>query len=92
MELTNIEPLLKRLESLTMNDCWGFDFGRISGDMIRELAIKDCDFYFSCTFDLPRVDVFKYSGDIFCFEFDRMNAVISEVDLDFQVLDTKNDD
>ncbi|KAL0843810.1 hypothetical protein Bca101_017056 [Brassica carinata] len=92
MELTNIEPLLKRLESLTLNHCGGFDFDRISGDMIRELVIKDCDFYFSCTFDLPRVDVFKYCGDIFCFEFDRMNAVISEVDLDFQVLDTKPDD
>ncbi|KAG2333150.1 hypothetical protein Bca52824_004330 [Brassica carinata] len=88
MELKNIQPLLKRLESLTMHDCWGLDFERISGDMIRELAIKDCDFFLTCILDLPRVDIFKYSGDILCFEFDRMNAVISEVDLDFQVLDT----
>ncbi|KAF8116887.1 hypothetical protein N665_0014s0147 [Sinapis alba] len=94
MDLVNLQSLLKnsKLESLTMNDCWGIDFEmKISGDM-REVAIKNCDFFLSCTFDLPKVDIFKYSGDIFCFEFDSMNTIISEVELDFGVLDNENDE
>ncbi|KAF3519995.1 hypothetical protein DY000_02063037 [Brassica cretica] len=93
MALKNPEPLLKtsRIESLSMNDCWGLDFEMVSGDM-REVAIKNCDFFLNCTFDLPRVDILKYSGDILRFEFDKMNTIISEVEFDFRVLDKKNDE
>ncbi|CAG7903852.1 unnamed protein product [Brassica rapa] len=93
MELKNPEPLLKtsRIESLSMNECWGLDFELVSGDM-REVAIKNCDFFLNCTFDLPRVDILKYSGDILRFEFDKMNTIISEVEFDFRVLDNNKDE
>ncbi|KAF2564700.1 hypothetical protein F2Q70_00015412 [Brassica cretica] len=93
MELTDPEPLLKtsRVESLTINDCWELDFNTIKGNM-REVAIINCDFLLNCIFDLPRVDILKYSGDLFPFEFDNMNTIISEVDFDFRVLDNNNDE
>ncbi|CAH8363489.1 unnamed protein product [Eruca vesicaria subsp. sativa] len=84
---------LRRLESLTIKECdIDFEMILVAGDM-REVAIKNCDIYrMACTFDLPRVDIFKYSGDIFCFHFDNMNTIISEVELDFGVLDNENDE
>ncbi|XP_048608296.1 putative F-box/LRR-repeat protein At1g56400 [Brassica napus] len=93
MVLTNLEPFLKtsRVESLTINDCRELDFDTIKGNM-REVAIKNCDFSINCTFHLPRVDILKYSGDLFCFEFDNMNTIISEVEFDFRVLDNNNDE
>ncbi|XP_033141758.1 putative F-box/LRR-repeat protein At1g56400 [Brassica rapa] len=93
MELTDPEPFLttSRVESLTINDCWGLEFNMIKGNM-REVAIINCEFLLNCIFDLPRVDILKYSGDIFPFEFDKMNTIISEVDLDFRVLDNNNDE
>ncbi|CAN7039735.1 hypothetical protein BRARA_B01649 [Brassica rapa] len=93
MELTDPEPFLttSRVESLTINDCWGLEFNMIKGNM-REVAIINCEFLLNCIFDLPRVDILKYSGDLFPFEFDKMNAIISEVDLDFRVLDNNNDE
>ncbi|CAF2121635.1 hypothetical protein IGI04_009949 [Brassica rapa subsp. trilocularis] len=93
MVLTNFEPLLKtsRFESLTINGCRELDFDTIEGNM-RKVAIKNCDFSINCTFDLPRVDILKYSGDLFRFEFDNMNTIISEVEFDFRVLDNNNDE
>ncbi|CAH8363462.1 unnamed protein product [Eruca vesicaria subsp. sativa] len=89
MEFKDLQSF--QIESLTINDCRGIDSGMIiSGDM-REVAIKNCDFdYLSCTFDLPRVEIFKYSGDIFNFEFVDMNTIISEVELDFGVSNDSN--
>ncbi|CAA7022721.1 unnamed protein product [Microthlaspi erraticum] len=89
VRLINFEPLLRRcskLDILSISHCWGLDLMNIAGDM-REFAFNNCDFPFiACFFNLPKVDVFKYAGDINCLEFDRMNAIIKEVHLDFGLL------
>ncbi|RID74557.1 hypothetical protein BRARA_B01650 [Brassica rapa] len=54
--------------------------------------IINCVFLLNCIFNLPRVDILKYSGDLFRFEFDNMNIIISEVEFDFRVLDNNNDE
>ncbi|ESQ42983.1 hypothetical protein EUTSA_v10015702mg [Eutrema salsugineum] len=88
MRLENVESLLSkasRLESLSINECWGLDFKKIVGNM-REVAFKNCDFpLMSFSFDLPKVDIFKYSGHIFCLDFEKENMEIKEVYLDFGV-------
>ncbi|CAF2088908.1 unnamed protein product [Brassica rapa] len=93
MELTDPKPLLKtsRVKSLTINDCGELYFDTIKGNM-REVAVKNCDFFPNCTFNLPSVDILKYSGDLLPFEFDNMNTIISEVEFDFRVLDNNNDE
>ncbi|XP_018475649.2 putative F-box/LRR-repeat protein At5g54820 [Raphanus sativus] len=93
MELTDLPPLLEtsRLESLTMKECLVHDLEKISSVHLREVAIYNCDFYFMCIFNLPRVDIFKYRGDIMSFGFDQMNTIISEVELDFGAAEKKND-
>lgn len=93
VRLINFEPLLMRcskLDSLSISYCWGLDLMHIAGDM-REFAFNNCDFpYIACFFNLPKVDIFKYAGDINCLEFDRMNAIIKEVHLDFGLLGEYN--
>ncbi|ESQ42978.1 hypothetical protein EUTSA_v10015513mg [Eutrema salsugineum] len=95
MRLENLEPLLSKasgLESLSINECWGLDFKKIAGNM-REVAFKNCDFpWTTCSFNLPKVDIFKYSGDIFCFHFEGMNTNMKEVHLDFGVLGEYDDE
>ncbi|ESQ42979.1 hypothetical protein EUTSA_v10015804mg, partial [Eutrema salsugineum] len=53
---------------------------------IKELVVENYDFpLMSCFFDLPSVDIFKYSGHIFCLDFEKVNMVIKEAYLDFGV-------
>ncbi|CAH2046559.1 unnamed protein product [Thlaspi arvense] len=89
MRLLDVEYLLSkayRLVSLNINNCWELDIVGMEGNL-REVSIQNCKFPdVSLSFDLPRVDIFKYSGDIIYLRFNRMNTIIKEVHLDFQML------
>ncbi|CAH8390029.1 unnamed protein product [Eruca vesicaria subsp. sativa] len=92
MRLPNLESFLRaasKLESFSINRCW--DVMKIAGNM-RELVIEDCSlFSVQCSFYMPRVEIFKYSGDAFYLQFlniDRNN--VKEVHLDFGVYDEYN--
>ncbi|ESQ42984.1 hypothetical protein EUTSA_v10015684mg [Eutrema salsugineum] len=66
--LKKVECLLSKfplLKSLSIKNCWELDSMMIEGQ-IKELVIENCDFpLMSCSFDLPNVDIFKYSGHMF---------------------------
>ncbi|CAH2069933.1 unnamed protein product [Thlaspi arvense] len=89
MKLYDLDELLSkafRLETLSLNHCWGIYMMDMAGGM-REVSIENCDLpYVSLSFDLPRVDIFKYTGDIFCLQFDKMNTTVKEIHLDFRKL------
>ncbi|KAL1213759.1 putative F-box/LRR-repeat protein [Cardamine amara subsp. amara] len=87
VELTDIESLVSNsptLESLSINFCWGLGNKNIAGD-IKEFVFENCDFSSDkhCSFDLPAVEFFKYSGQVLSFSSKRINMVIKEVYLDF---------
>lgn len=86
MRLEKLESLLSKspsLQSLSIKQCWGVDITLIAGQL-RELVIENSDFsYMQCSFELPIIHSFKYSGQIFDFYFDIMNVNINEVYLDF---------
>ncbi|CAN8248273.1 unnamed protein product [Cochlearia groenlandica] len=88
ISIPNIEALITTtslLESLSISYCWGFTFYNVVGTM-KEFTFVNCDLpYTPCNFLLPRVDVFKYSGEVFPFSFEKMKLGMREVHLDFGV-------
>ncbi|KAG7657710.1 F-box domain [Arabidopsis suecica] len=87
IKLTDVESLLLNsptLKSLSINYCWGIEIRNIAGDM-KEFVFESCDFssFMVCCFDLPNVEIFKYSGQILSFDVKRMNMSIKDVILDF---------
>ncbi|CAE6073860.1 unnamed protein product [Arabidopsis arenosa] len=86
--LKNIESLLSKfplLESLSIISC-SLDEIMIAGQ-IREVIIENCIIpYMSCSFNLPNIEIFKYSGDLIFFDFAKVNMILlKEVYLDFGV-------
>ncbi|KAG7564102.1 F-box domain, partial [Arabidopsis suecica] len=86
--LKNIESLLSKfplLESLSIISC-SLDEIMIAGQ-IREVIIENCIMpYMSCSFNLPNIEIFKYSGDLIFFDFVKVNMILlKEVYLEFGV-------
>ncbi|KAL1206721.1 putative F-box/LRR-repeat protein [Cardamine amara subsp. amara] len=87
-KLANVESFLSNsptLESLSIKFCWGVDIKKIAGDM-REFVFENCKFSSddkNCSFDLPVVETFKYSGPVLSFSSKRINMAIKDVYLDF---------
>ncbi|EOA14618.1 hypothetical protein CARUB_v10027876mg [Capsella rubella] len=73
------------LKSLTFSHCWGVDMINLAG-YFKEFEIENCVFsyHMPCSYDLPNVEVLKYSGRVLAFDVKRMNKGIEEVYLDFQ--------
>ncbi|KAL1213760.1 putative F-box/LRR-repeat protein [Cardamine amara subsp. amara] len=86
IRLTKVESLLSKsplLKILRIKQCWGLDLTMIDGPL-RELVLENSDFsYMTCSFDLPNVDSFMYSGDVISFHFDKINKIIKEVNIEF---------
>ncbi|XP_010446116.1 PREDICTED: putative F-box/LRR-repeat protein At1g56400 [Camelina sativa] len=90
IELTGDESLIltsPTLKSLSFSYCWGVDINNIAGD-IKEFEFESCEFslYMACSFDLPNVEIFKYSGQILAFDVKKMNKY-KEGYLDFEAED-----
>ncbi|CAH8256711.1 unnamed protein product [Arabidopsis lyrata] len=87
IKLPEVDSLLSNsptLKSLSLDYCWGVEIKNIAGDM-KEFVFDRCDFssFMACSFDLPNVEIFKYSGQILSFDVKRMNMSIKDVYLDF---------
>ncbi|XP_019086670.1 PREDICTED: putative F-box/LRR-repeat protein At1g56400 [Camelina sativa] len=87
IELTGAESLIltsPTLKSLSFSYCWGVVINNIAGD-IKEFVFENCEFslYMACSFDLPNVEIFKYSGQVLAFDVKKMNK-FKEVYLDFE--------
>ncbi|CAE6073844.1 unnamed protein product [Arabidopsis arenosa] len=85
--LEKIESLPSRcplLESLSIISCYLDEIFMLAGQ-IRELIIKNCIFpSMSCLLNLPNIDIFKYSGNVIVFDFQKVNMrLLKEVYLDF---------
>ncbi|XP_019086669.1 PREDICTED: putative F-box/LRR-repeat protein At1g56400 [Camelina sativa] len=90
IELTGAESLIltsPTLKSLSFSYCWGVVINNIAGD-IKEFEFENCEFsrYMACSFDLPNVEIFKYSGQVLAFDVKKMNK-FKEVYLDFEAED-----
>ncbi|CAL9248060.1 unnamed protein product [Arabidopsis halleri] len=88
LRLGKIESLLSKfplLESLSIISCY-LDEIMLAGQ-IRELIIENCIIsYMSCSFNLPNIEIFKYSGDLIFFDFAKVNMILlKEVYLEFGV-------
>ncbi|ESQ42980.1 hypothetical protein EUTSA_v10015855mg [Eutrema salsugineum] len=86
LSLRQVESLLSKcplLESLSIKHCWDLDIMMIAGK-IRELVFVNCDSPLkSCSFDLPNIEIFKYTGYMICLHFMSVNTMMKEVYLDF---------
>ncbi|ESQ42985.1 hypothetical protein EUTSA_v10015307mg [Eutrema salsugineum] len=86
ISLKQVESLLPKcplLESLSIKHCWDLDIMMIAGQ-IRELVFVNCDFpLMSCSFDLPNIEIFKYTGYMICLHFRSVNTMMKEVYLNF---------
>ncbi|XP_010538048.1 PREDICTED: putative F-box/LRR-repeat protein At1g56400 [Tarenaya hassleriana] len=88
VELGSVQSLLMNtplLESLTLRMCRNVDLVElINNERLRELIIENCDFTGSAFyFDVPCLEVFKYSGEFCHIVFDRLKRRMQEVCLDF---------
>ncbi|CAL9248059.1 unnamed protein product [Arabidopsis halleri] len=86
--LEKIKSLLSKfcplLESLSIISCYLDEIFMIAGQ-IRELIIENCIFpSMYCLLNLPNIDVFKYSGNVIVFDFQKVNMrLLKDVYLDF---------
>ncbi|CAH2069934.1 unnamed protein product, partial [Thlaspi arvense] len=88
ISLQKLESLLSKcrlLKTLSIRYCWDLDIETLAG-RIEELVIEYCDFpRMACSFVLPILDIFKYSGYIMCLDFERVNKMVHDVEFDFGV-------
>lgn len=92
-EVTTLLSKFPSLESLRFINCAAlgdeeFVFGE-NQNRLRELVFKDCDFSAPiCKFDIPNAVIFKYSGTVPFFYFQRVNEQMQEAYLDFDLENT----
>lgn len=92
-EVTTLLSKFSSLESLRFINCAAlgdeeFVFGE-NQNRLRELVFKDCDFSDPiCKFDIPNAVIFKYSGTVPFFYFQRVNEQMQEAYLDFDLENT----
>ncbi|KAG7559289.1 F-box domain [Arabidopsis thaliana x Arabidopsis arenosa] len=86
--LKKIESMLSKcplLESLSIISCY-LDEVMLAGN-IRELIMENCIIpTMYCALNLPNIDIFKYSGNVIVFDFQKVNMILlKEVYLDFGI-------
>ncbi|CAD5324531.1 unnamed protein product [Arabidopsis thaliana] len=94
--LEKIESLVSKfplLESLSIISCY-LDEVKLAGQIrVRELIIDNCIIpTMFCLLNLPNIEIFKYSGNVIVFDFQKVNMILlKEVYLDF-FIEHENDE
>ncbi|KAL9295832.1 F-box protein [Arabidopsis thaliana] len=75
------------LEILNIKNCWEIGLDAITGynDRLMKLVFKYCSFSAQqTTLDVPNIQIFKYFGKVYRFEFASANKLMEEVYLDYR--------